>query len=87
MRPVGLRDVGDGVSAAVQWGLEPGVVGLTSWNNMVGVIPGRQVIPWTPPTRTRRVGIELGPLDVGIDRDLHPYTDPAFPGAPAVDVP
>lgn len=65
--------------------------GSTAWNNMLGVITGGTVIPYTPPTVTTTVAAGRNPYagpQVRVDKTTHyPYEDPDFPGADPVDIP
>jgi hypothetical protein len=62
--------------------------GSTSWNNIVGVVQGSEVVPWTAPEPVL-VDHRPGPHGVAIPiyRETLPYADPAYPGTPAVPVP
>lgn len=47
----------------------------TAWLNMIQIVTGGEVIPYTHPEVDQH------------GRRQYPYTDPRFPGAPARDIP
>jgi hypothetical protein len=63
--------------------------GTTSWDNMVAVSTGGRVTPWTPPALVDDGwGVTIWPPSIGPQKKLvYPYSDPAYPGTPTVDIP